>query len=64
MRVSVVCLLCWRTCSDVLLEDNEVLVDSLSVKALPTKEYFRFTTRDGFGNIIALYSMFKMRVLC
>ena len=37
-------------CSDILLEDNSVLAAGLSVKALPTKEYFRFTTRDGSGN--------------
>jgi len=39
-------------CSDILLEDNAVLVARLSEKALPTKEYFQFMTSDGFGNIM------------
>jgi len=36
-------------CSDILLEDNAVLAARLSEKALPTKEYFQFTTSDGIG---------------
>ena len=37
-------------CSDILLEDNAVLAAHLSIKALPMKEYFQFTTSDGLGN--------------
>jgi len=44
-------------CSDILLEDNAVLAARLSEKALPTKEYFQFTTSDGIG-ISLLFVLF------
>jgi len=43
-------------CSDIVLEDNAALTAHLSVKALPTKQYFQFMTTDGFGKMRLMLS--------